>query len=220
LIEIHDFVPHDSIDPIVFERSYYLGPADGAEHVYALLARALEKAGLVAIATFVFHDRDQLACLRVRDRALVLERMYFADEIRPLDGVLPERAGRVGDRELKLAIDLIERMKGTFDHDSYHDSYRDALRDIIKRKRKGEKISAPKPVERRGPPDLMDALEASLAAAVERGRAAPKRARARSDGDVAELSREKLLERARRAKVRGRSRMSKRELVAALSDDD
>ena len=75
VIEIHDFVPLDEIDPIAFERTYYLGPTEGAERVYALLARALESSGLVGVASFVFHDRDQLACLRVRDGAILLERM-------------------------------------------------------------------------------------------------------------------------------------------------
>jgi DNA end-binding protein Ku len=168
LIEIHDFVPHDSIDPIVFERSYYLGPAEGAEHVYALLTRALEKAGLVAIATFVFHDRDQLACLRVRDRALVLERMYFADEIRDGDDVLPDRKRAVDKKELKLAIDLIERMKGSFDHSQYHDRYRDRLMAIIDKKRKGETITVPEVEERKAPTDLLAALEESLGEAVSR----------------------------------------------------
>ena len=127
VIEIHDFVPLDEIDPIVFERTYYLGPAEGSERVYGLLAKALETTGLVGIASFVFHDRDQLACLRVKDGGLLLERMYFADEVRDPDGVLPDRKRAVDKRELKLAVDLIERMQGTFDHSAYHDRYRERL---------------------------------------------------------------------------------------------
>ena len=99
VIEIHDFVPLDEIDPIVFERTYYLGPAEGAERVYSLLARALSSSGLVGIASFVFHDRDQLACVREKDGALLLERMYFADEIRDGDGIQPDRARSVDKRE-------------------------------------------------------------------------------------------------------------------------
>jgi DNA end-binding protein Ku len=168
VIEIHDFVPLEEIDPIVFERTYYLGPAEGAERVYSLLARALASSGLVGIASFVFHDRDQLACLREKDGALLLERMYFADEIRDPDGILPDRARAVDKRELKLAVDLIERMKGTFDHSAYHDRYRERLTAIIDRKRKGETITAPKAEERKAPSDLMAALEASLSDAVAR----------------------------------------------------
>src|SRR5919112_801147 len=87
---IHDFVDYDEIDPIYFERTYYLGPQDGAEKVYALLVRAMEESGRAAIAKFVMRDRQHLGCLRVADGALLLEKMYFADEIRPLDGIKPE----------------------------------------------------------------------------------------------------------------------------------
>jgi DNA end-binding protein Ku len=168
VIEIHDFVPLTEIDPIVFERTYYLGPAEGAERVYALLASALESSGLVGVASFVFHDRDQLACLRVKDGALLLERMYFADEIRDGDGILPDRKPAVDKRQLKLAVDLIERMQGSFDHSKYEDRYRDRLMAIIERKRKGETITAPKVEPRSAPDDLLAALEASLGEAVER----------------------------------------------------
>jgi DNA end-binding protein Ku len=176
VIEIHDFVPLDEIDPIVFERTYYLGPAEGAERVYTLLAAALESSKLVGIATFVFHDRDQLACLRVKDGALLLERMYFADEIRDGDGILPGRKPAVDKRQLKLAVDLIERMQGSFDHGKYADHYRDRLMAIIKKKRKGETIKAPDVEERKAPTDLMAALEASLEAAVRPLRPAARKA--------------------------------------------
>ncbi len=176
VIEIHDFVPLDEIDPIVFERTYYLGPAEGAERVYALLASALESSQLVGIATFVFHDRDQLACLRVKDGALLLERMYFADEIRDGDGILPDRKPAIDKRQLKLAVDLIERMQGSFDHGKYEDHYRDRLMAIIKKKRKGETIKAPEVEQRKAPTDLMAALEASLEAAVKPRRAPVRKA--------------------------------------------
>jgi DNA end-binding protein Ku len=166
VVEIHDFVPLTEIDPIVFERTYYLAPADGSERVYALFAKALEESGLVGIASFVFHDRDQLACIRVKDGVLLLERMYFADEVRDADGVLPDKKHSVDKRELKLAIDLIERMQGTFDHSAYHDRYRDRLMAIIDKKRKGETITVPEAEERSAPADLMAALEASLGEAV------------------------------------------------------
>jgi DNA end-binding protein Ku len=176
VIEIHDFVPREEIDPIVLERTYYLGPAEGAERVYSLLAQALSESGLVGIATFVFHDRDQLACLREKDGGLLLERMYFADEIRDSDGILPDRKRSVDKRELKLAVDLIERMKGTFDHSAYHDRYRERLMAVIDKKRKGKTIAAPKAENRDAPSDLMAALEASLSDAV--GRKAKKPAAA------------------------------------------
>jgi DNA end-binding protein Ku len=179
VIEIHDFVPLTEIDPIVFERTYYLAPAEGAERVYALFAKALEESGLVGIASFVFHDRDQLACIRVKDGVLLLERMYFADEVRAADVVLPGKKHSVDKRELKLATDLIERMQGTFDHSAYHDRYRDRLMAIIDKKRKGETITVPEAEERKAPADLMAALEASLGEAVAKRKAAKRPAAAR-----------------------------------------
>src|SRR3954447_10399093 len=175
VIDIHEFVPLEEIDPIVFERTYYLGPAEGAERVYALFAEALELSGLVGIASFVFHDRDQLAAVRAKDGTLLLERMYFADEIRPSDGVLPDRKAAVDKRQLKLAVDLIERMQGSFDHAAYKDRYHDRLLAIVEQKRKGETIKVEKPEERRVPDDLMAALEASLGAAVGKRAKAPKK---------------------------------------------
>ena len=182
VIEIHDFVPLDEIDPIAFERTYYLGPAEGAERVYALLARALEQTGLVGVASFVFHDRDQLACLRVRDGAILLERMYFDDEIRDLEDVLPDKKASVDKGQLKLAVDLIERMQGSFDHSAYHDRYRDRLMKIVDAKRKGKTITVPEVEERRAPDDLMAALEESLSAAVGKARPAPKARKASKAG--------------------------------------
>ena len=172
--DLADFVPLDEIDPMVFERTYYLGPAEGAERVYALLARALESTGLVGVASFVFHDRDQLACLRVKDGAILLERMYFADEIRDLKDVLPDKKAGVDKGQLKLAVDLIERMQGSFDHAAYRDRYRDRLMKIVDAKRKGKTISVPEVEERRAPDDLMAALEESLSAAVGKAGATPK----------------------------------------------
>ena len=183
VIEIQDFVPLDEIDPIAFERTYYLGPAEGAERVYALLARALETSGLVGIASFVFHDRDQLACLRVNDGVILLERMYFADEIRDADGRRARQKGTVDKGQLKLAVDLIERMKGSFDHSAYHDRYRERLLAIVGKKRKGETITVPEVEERRAPDDLMAALEASLGEASpvkKRAKPAKKRKRAKA----------------------------------------
>jgi DNA end-binding protein Ku len=171
VIEIHDFVPLDEIDPIVFERTYYLGPAEGSERVYSLLAGALAASGLVGIASFVFHDRDQLAAVREKDGGLLLERMYFADEIREPGGIFPPKRA-VDKKELKLAIDLIERMQGSFDHSAYTDRYRNRLMAIIDKKRKGETITVPEVEERKAPSDLLAALEASLGEAVGRRKTA------------------------------------------------
>ncbi len=159
--DIEQFVPIEEIDPIYFEHSYYLAPQDGAEKVYTLLVRAMEDAGLAAVGTFVMRDREYLGCLRISGGVITLERMYFADEIRPTKELKPERA-RVSKEELDMAATLIDRFKGSFDPKKYKDTYTDRLLDVIKRKRKGEKIHVAPVVEETETPDLMEALRASL----------------------------------------------------------
>jgi DNA end-binding protein Ku len=162
-IDIHDFVDYEEIDPIYFERTYYLGPQDGAEKVYALLVRAMEEAGRAAIAKFVMRDRQHLGCLRVSDGALLLEKMYFADEVRSTDDVKPKvKKGDVDKREVEMAHALIDKLYGPFKPEQYEDTYRDTLCDIIKAKRAGETIEAPEPEKPKAAPDLMEALKASL----------------------------------------------------------
>jgi DNA end-binding protein Ku len=162
-IDIHDFVDYAEIDPVFFERTYYLGPQDGAEKVYALLVRAMEESGRAAIAKFVMRDRQHLGCLRVSDGTLILEKMYFADEIRPADGVKPKvKKGAVDKREVEMAHALIDKLYGPFEPEKYEDTYRDTLCEIIKAKRAGETIEEPKPEKPKAAPDLMEALKASL----------------------------------------------------------
>jgi DNA end-binding protein Ku len=162
--DISDFVEVDEIDPIYFERSYYLVPQDGGEKVYTLLVRAMEDAGLAAVGTFVMREREHLGCLRIRDGVIVLERMYFADEIRPTDELRPSRA-RVSKDELEMATALIDRFTGSFDPSKYSDTYTEKLLDVIKRKQKGETVQVehPEPAEEETP-DLMSALRASIEA--------------------------------------------------------
>jgi DNA end-binding protein Ku len=164
-IEVLDFVPHEEIDPIVFQRTYYLGPAEGAEKVYALLRKAMESSGLSAIVRYVFHDKQQLGTLRIRDGIITLENMYFADEIRPTDGIVPSRLPRVEKRELDMAESLIERFTSSFDHSRYEDEYRARLLQVVKQKQKGAEVQAPPPEEREAPPDILEALRASVEAA-------------------------------------------------------
>ena len=116
-IQVLDFVQRDDIDPIVFQRSYYLGPAEGADKVYLLLLRAMEESGLSAIVEYVFHQKQQLGCLRVRDGLIVLEAMYFADEIRPVKGIAPKRSSKVDKNELEMAQTLIDRFTSEFEHE-------------------------------------------------------------------------------------------------------
>lgn len=225
-IDIRDFVPYDDIDPIYFEKTYYLGPQEGSERVYALLVRAMEQAGLAAIAKYVMRDRQNLGCLRVRKGAITLEKMYFADEIRPLDGIAPGDVA-VDERELEMASQLVDRFSGAFEPDRYEDTYRDALCEIIERKRKGKEVHAEPPSRPSETTDLMDALRASLAAA-QRRRSAGARTRrngggsdraASEDGhgELEGMTLDELRARARELDIRGRSQMSKSELVDAVA---
>jgi DNA end-binding protein Ku len=162
-IEIEDFVPYDDIDPIYFERTYYLGPQEGSERVYALLLRSMEDSGLAGIARYVMRSREHLGCLRTRDGVITLEKMYFADEIRPIDEIAPKNV-KVDKRELELAAELIDRFAGTWDPKRYKDTYRERLLAIIEAKAKGEEVHAERVREPEQPEDLMEALRASLEA--------------------------------------------------------
>lgn len=168
-IEVQDFVEIVEIDPIYFDSPYYLGPADGAERAYSLLAQAMEESGKVAIARFVFRNKEHLAAIRPSDGVLTLTTMRFADEVVPpseLDDVLPEGKPKVAKREVEMAEELIDSLTRSFDPSIYRDEYREELLAMIERKAAGEEVMAA-PQEEREPtkaPDLMAALEESIAA--------------------------------------------------------
>lgn len=193
-IEVQDFVDLEEIDPIYFDSPYYLGPADGAERAYSLLARAMEESGKVAIARFVFRNKEHLAALRPADGVLTLTTMRFADEVVPpseLEDVLPSEKPKVPKREVEMAEQLIDSLTRRFDPAAYRDEYREELLAMIERKASGEEVvAAPEGEEREATkaPDLMAALEESIAAvkgeqdgkpgkaAEKKRRAAPKKA--------------------------------------------
>jgi DNA end-binding protein Ku len=161
-ITIHDFVPAEQIDPIYFERTYFLGPEEGpGEAIYALLVEAMQRSGLSAIATYVHHDRENLACLRVREGVITLEKMFFDDEVRSIDGIVPSES-KVDKKQLKMAEDLIGAYTSDFEPDRYKDTYRERLLAIVEQKRQGKTTKAPEPEARPTAPDLMAALTASL----------------------------------------------------------
>jgi DNA end-binding protein Ku len=209
-IDIRAFVPFDDVDPIYFERTYYLGPAQDGERVYALLARAMADSGLAGVAKWVMRDRQNLGLLRVRDGVIAVERMHFADEIRSPEGLAPEDA-EVAKQELEMAAQLIAQFKGEFRPEDYRDTYRDALCEIIEAKRKGKEIRVAAEPEPQAPTDLMSALRASVEAA--RRHRGPRRS---SNGDLKSRSKDELYELAKKADIPGRSEMSKDELVEAL----
>jgi DNA end-binding protein Ku len=208
-ITVLDFVPLDQIDPIYFERTFFLGPADeGAEHVYALLAKAVEKSELAAVCSYIFHQREHLGCLRSRDGVLLLEKLYFADEVRPHKEHRPG-GQRIDRRELQMAQDLIDRMAGDFDIGRYKDRYRQQLMGVIRKKARGQKIEVPEAPKAETAPDLMEALRASLEGAGGAGRT-------RASGSKKAPSLEQLRRRAAKAGIEGRSKMRRAELERAL----
>jgi DNA end-binding protein Ku len=216
-IDITDFVPYEQIDPIFFERTYYLGPSEGAEKVYSLLVKAMQDSELAAIAKFVMRDRQYLGALRVREGTITLEQLHFADEVRSAKEIRPKLA-RVEKRELQMAHQLIDNFSGDWKPEQYKDTYRDALCEVIEAKRKGEEIHIAAQPEEEEPTDLMAALRASLEAHQrQRGARQPNRSsNGARGGSLDRLSKSELEERARKAEIEGRSKMSKQELIEAL----
>ncbi len=168
-IEILDFVDLDAIDPIYFDHPYYLGPDKGAERAYDLLTRAMGESNKVAIARFVLRNRESLAAIRPMDGVLTMATMRFADEVvspGEISEILGEEVDKPQKRELEMAQALIDSLTSEFDPSQYHDEYREQLLALIERKAKGESIVAAETdeVEPTKAPDLMAALEESLAA--------------------------------------------------------
>ncbi|HZN88704.1 MAG TPA: Ku protein [Thermoleophilaceae bacterium] len=168
-IDIEDFVDLEEIDPIFFDHPYYLAPDKGAGKAYRLLVDAMDDAGKVAIARVVLRSKENLVAIRPRDGVLAMETMLFADEVidpDSFDELSDGAEGKTSERELTMAKQLIDSLSSEFEPDKYRDEYRDRVLEMIERKAQGEtiKIEAP-PEEPKKVPDLMAALEASIAAA-------------------------------------------------------
>jgi DNA end-binding protein Ku len=167
-IDIEDFVDLSEIDPIYYDHPYYLVPDKGAAKAYGLLLGAMEQSGKVAIARVVIRSKEQLVAIRPAGELLTMETMLFHDEVVPHDDIddLPDaKELKASDRELKMAQQLIDSLSSTFEPERYRDEYRDKVLDLIERKAQGEEIAVQPEAEAPAKvPDLMAALEASLAA--------------------------------------------------------
>jgi DNA end-binding protein Ku len=168
-VEVQDFVDLDEIDPMYFDSPYYLGPAEGAEKAYSLLAAAMEASGKVAIARLVFRNKEHLAAIRPANGVLTLTTMRFADEVVPtsdLEEDLPQKQAKVAKREREMAEQLIDSLSTKFKPEAYRDEYREQLLSLIERKAEGKEIVAPEieAPQATKAPDLMAALEESIAA--------------------------------------------------------
>jgi DNA end-binding protein Ku len=166
-IEVVQFTPAEQLDPILFNRSYYVEPEAAGARAYCLLRDALEESGKIAIAQVALRQRESLAILRVREGVLVLETLLWPDEIRTPAFPFLDDDIEVRPQELRMASSLIESMTVDFDPEDYHDSYREALQELVSAKTEGREVVQPEvgEVPSGETSSLADALRASLAAA-------------------------------------------------------
>jgi len=175
-IDVCDFVELEEIDPIFFRQAYYLVPQSGGEKPYRLLARTLEETGRVGIAKVVIRNKQHLACLRPVDGVLVVETMYYADEVRQPESLTDDLAWRkvpVRKAEVDMAKSLVENLSARFDPEKYTDTYRSELMELIRQKAEG----APLPEQPEQEAEVVDLMEA-LRESVERTQRGRKRTRA------------------------------------------
>jgi DNA end-binding protein Ku len=165
-IDVLQFAAADQVDPIYFNKSYYLEPDAQGDKPYVLLRDALESSGRVAVVKVALRQRESLATLRVRNGVFVLETMLWPDEIRTPDFPFLEEDVEVRSQELSMAASLIETMAGDFDPSDYKDAYREALQAVIEAKAEGREVVQPTPTEEEpAAADLLSALRASVDAA-------------------------------------------------------
>ena len=171
-IEILRFVKLDDVDPVYFDRTYYLAPASSPaqRRPYVLLLRAMEESGMAAIGKFVLWGKENLCLIRAQGDSLLLETLFFAEDVRSRAEV-EEAVGEtdVKDAELALARQVISSLEGEFDAEDFENEYRTELRQMLEAKLEGQEITRPEPVAEAPVIDLMDALRRSVAEVQERG---------------------------------------------------
>ena len=162
LIEILEFIEEGDVDTMYYETPYYLEPEKAGVRAYILLREALRKTGKAGFGSFVMRNKESLCLIKAKDDVLILNKIRFAREIRSTDGLnIP--SGHAKPAEVKMAVELIDRLTGAFDIEKYKDTYSDALMKLIKAKAKGRKSEKPalRIVHSRGK-DLLSQLKASL----------------------------------------------------------
>ncbi|WP_346280666.1 Ku protein [Pseudonocardia sp.] len=171
-IDVIEFVPADQIDPLLFEKSYYLEPDAKAAKPYALLREALVQTDRMAVVKVALRQRESIALLRVRDKAIVLQTMLWPDEVREPEFDILDADVELRPQELTMAASLVESLGADFDPAQFNDEYRDAVVDLIERKRTtGDTRPAPVAARRDEGPDSMTDLLSALQASVEAARA-------------------------------------------------
>ncbi len=163
-IDVVTFVPLEQIDPVYFDKPYYVAPEPTGIKAYRLLAEALQAEGQVGVAKVSLRDRESLATVRLRDDVFVLETMHWPDEIRSPEFEELDRKVELRDNEIKMARQLIQQLSGDFEPDAFTDEYRAALEELIQRKIEGEEITTVAEPEQEPTKvvDLMEALKASV----------------------------------------------------------
>jgi len=165
MIDVTDFVALDEIDPIYFERTYWLAPAnDAAKKAYSLLLAAMEERGRAAIGTVVMRNKQYLTAVRPLDGVLAMSTMRFADEVLPrAEADIPKTRAKPDPKALKMATQLIDALESPWKPEQYHDTYAEELRQRIKRKAQGRQLAEPEEEQPKAEViDLMKALEESL----------------------------------------------------------
>jgi len=163
-IEISQFVPLSKVDPVYFEKSYYLGADKGGEKAYRLLTNAMERAGKVALAKFVMRGKENLVLVRSTRNGLMMHTMYFADEVRNFEEIAKGESAKITDAETNLAIRLIDELSNEeFNPEEFEDEYRQRVLELVNKKAEGKEITLAEPQARRAQViDLMAALKESL----------------------------------------------------------
>ena len=165
LIDVDHFVPASDIDPVYFEKAYYLGAQDKGRDAYALLHAALTKADRAGVGRWVFHNRERTVIVRALDDVLALHTMRFADEVvDPSDFDLERVRRKPSEQEIKMASKLVEGLHADFDPSDYEDTYREEVLKIVELKAAGKNIELPEPEQAEAADDLLAQLEASLSA--------------------------------------------------------
>src|ERR1051325_10519538 len=177
-IEINEFLPSTTIDPIYFQKAFYLAPDKGGERAYTLLSRALVETDRWALAKYAARGKQYLVVLRPLGKGLVMQQLYYPNEVRALDEIELGEAN-IKDNELKMAVQLAEMgAADEFHPENYHDEVSDRIRAVIQQKMEGQEITALEPEQPRAQViDLMEALKASLAAPPRKSAPAAKVAR-------------------------------------------
>ncbi len=163
IMEILEFVREAEVDPVFYEKSYYMAPEEAGEKPYALLLEALKRSGYVAVARIAMHNREHIVILRPSGQGITLHTMYFEDEIRKTESYNADTSA-VQEKELSMAMMLVEALAAKFEPGKYKDSYRENLRAMIDAKIAGQEVVAPAEAQQVKVIDIMDALKASLAA--------------------------------------------------------